>query len=270
MSGSRARGLGVLLGLLITTGAWAGEIEIFKAKPVEPYRGRSLDAPSGSTAGRSSGNAQQSSVMQGGLQVAIDSCTSVRCEVQEGWQPGLTTVELSGTAPALAGRSLHFAMIVVGREDPIEDHKVGVLVNGHFTTSIAAYKLQAGQYAFGLFDMANRDRPLAYGTFSVRRANTGAERPAERRPSEPSRNAGVVGTWHGVGGTMGKIELLPNGTYTSNGEVAGRYEVRGNEVVFTGNLAAWNGGRATLKNDVMEFYWKNPSGATNYFAFGKY
>jgi hypothetical protein len=47
--------------------------------------------------------------------------------------------------------------------------------------------------------------------------------------------------------------------------------VSGNQVSFTGNLAAWNGGRATLtKPDLMEFYWKNASGATNYFAFGKY
>jgi hypothetical protein len=198
----------------------------------------------------------------------LQSCVNVTCRVQEGYQRGLTTVEVQGQAPQYEGRSLEFLVATSDNREVIR-RKVGVMIGGGFTTSIAAYNLPPGQYVFG-FRPVGGNQAIAGGMFEV-----GAARPSQPA-RQPARAAGtvvgtVVGTWHGVGGTMGKLELRPDGTYTSNGAPAGRYHVSGNVVTFTGNLAAWNGGRATLtKPDLLEFHWRNPSGGINYFAFGKY
>jgi hypothetical protein len=210
-----------------------------------------------------SDGATSSGAMQSGNVRLLQACRGLDCHVQEGWQPGLTTVEVRGQAPQYEGRSLDFVVGDVATRREVIRRKVGVLVGGEFTTSIAAYRLPAGQYVFG-FRPVGGGETVGVGQFAV-------GQPATAKPQPAHASAGVVGTWQGVGGTMGKIELHADGTYTSNGTPAGRYQVAGNQVTFTGNLAAWNGGHATLKRpDLMEFYWKNPSGGINYFAFGKY
>ena len=79
--------------------------------------------------------------------------------------------------------------------------------------------------------------------------------------------ADFIGVWQGV--TMvGQIVIKANGVYTFSGK-QGTYTIAGNDIVFTGPLKAWNNGRATMNKGNLEFYWKNPSGAINYFAFVK-
>lgn len=211
--------------------------------------------------------------VQSGNVRLLQACRNLYCNVQEGYQPGLTTVEVLGHAPQYAGRSLDLTVGDMGTQRQVERRKVGVMVNGDYTTSIAAYKLLPGQYVF-VFRPIGANDTLGLGAFAVGEGgnvSTPAVKPQPSRAGGRSSSAGVVGTWQGVGGTMGKIELHPDGTYTSNRAPAGRYQVSGNQVTFTGNLAAWNGGHATLKRpDLMEFYWKSPSGGINYFAFAKY
>jgi hypothetical protein len=78
-----------------------------------------------------------------------------------------------------------------------------------------------------------------------------------------------VGTWYGTGSTLGQIEVRADGTYTSGG-ADGNWSASGNVITFKGPLEAWDGGRATLTDGNLEFYWTNPDGSKNYFSFAKY
>lgn len=97
-------------------------------------------------------------------------------------------------------------------------------------------------------------------------AGTEATAPATKK------RAGIAGTWHGSGGTMGLLELKPNGTYTSPNGGKGRWKATSDGVRFTGALKAWNGGEAkfTSENkDTLEFHWQDEKGNKHYFAFSK-
>ena len=43
--------------------------------------------------------------------------------------------------------------------------------------------------------------------------------------------------------------------------------VNGAHIIFTSPLAAWNNGRAFWAQRSIQFYWRNPSGSINAFAF---
>jgi hypothetical protein len=81
--------------------------------------------------------------------------------------------------------------------------------------------------------------------------------------------ASLLGIWYGAGDAKGTIELRPDGTYAWSGKPAGNYQVSGDNIVFTGSLAAWDQGRAKLnaRRDAFEFYWTTPAGAKLWFAF---
>ncbi len=79
----------------------------------------------------------------------------------------------------------------------------------------------------------------------------------------------LVGTWHSVASTVGTIEIKPDGTYVFNGNPGGKCHATAAGVDFEGSLAAWGSGHATLKNGSLEFYWTNPNGGINWFAFAK-
>lgn len=72
----------------------------------------------------------------------------------------------------------------------------------------------------------------------------------------------------GINRTAGLVKIAPDGTYDFNGG-AGRWKASGNQIVFTGPLAAWDNGRAALKDGVIEFYWTNPQGWKQWFTFAK-
>lgn len=85
-----------------------------------------------------------------------------------------------------------------------------------------------------------------------------------------------VGTWHGSN-ILATIEIKADGTYTS-GQSRGTWTARGDEITFTGNLKAWNGGRAKIErvdgygrpvSPYLDFRWTTPEGAINDFMFVK-
>ncbi len=84
-------------------------------------------------------------------------------------------------------------------------------------------------------------------------------------PDRAAINAKVlVGVWHGVAQTVGTLELKADGTYIYNGNPGGKWKVTHDGADFFGNLAAWGGGHATLKNGNLEFTW-----GQNWFSFAK-
>ena len=126
----------------------------------------------------------------------------------------------------------------------------------------------------------------AYGTFRASNDEDGArqqsgasqnqsEDQSERQSEQPSDQSSssasrFVGTWQGLT-VPGQIVIRANGTYTFGGAEGGRYRVSGNDIYFGGEpLRAWDHGHATLSSQGnLEFYWTNPDGSKNYFAFGK-
>ena len=77
--------------------------------------------------------------------------------------------------------------------------------------------------------------------------------------------ASLAGKWFGQN-VAAQITIDPNGTYSSPNGGRGRWRLEGADVVFTGPLAAWNHGRASFKNGNLEFSWKTPEGASQYFV----
>jgi hypothetical protein len=132
--------------------------------------------------------------------------------------------------------------------------------NGKVTISIPAFRLAAGDYLIRVSRVPSQER-LAVGSF--RKSSSGAA-------SAPAETGGqsLVGEWRGINKTAGLVVISPNGVYTFNG-AAGRYRATGNQVVFSGPLAAWNHGQATIKNGVIEFYWTNAQGWKQWFTFAK-
>jgi hypothetical protein len=90
------------------------------------------------------------------------------------------------------------------------------------------------------------------------------------KPEEKATRADFVGTWHGTN-VASQIIVNADGTWANaKKEKQGTYTIAGNDIIFNGPiLKAWNNGRATMKNGNLEFYWKNPDGSINYFAFVK-
>lgn len=125
------------------------------------------------------------------------------------------------------------------------------------------------QRAFGAADRAE------VGAYSLTFSYAG-DRVSEVRIESAGRRAkkraGTAGTWRGTGGTVGLLELKPDGTYTSPDGGKGRWKTAPDGVVFTGALKAWNGGRAKFtdeKHETLEFSWQDEKGRKRYFAFSK-
>lgn len=135
----------------------------------------------------------------------------------------------------------------------------------------AADEATAGRYKLTFAyagDAVSRIRiDPANGSFAAEGA---AEAPAAAAAA-PS-GSGLVGTWHGVGSTIGRIDLAADGTYSSPNGGKGTWRATPEGAVFTGPLAAWNGGRARLSHlsrETLEFQWTGKNGK-QYFAFGKF
>jgi hypothetical protein len=77
-------------------------------------------------------------------------------------------------------------------------------------------------------------------------------------PDEPAAatTASIAGEWHEPD-TFAAIRLNPDGSYTAPDGGVGTFRVVGGDVLFTGPLSAWNGGRAVLKPGAIEFRWKD-------------
>lgn len=193
-------------------------------------------------------------------------CKGISCDLRQGYQAGLTTVEAHG-----AYRGVDSVRMKLLRRDPkqvLEDRKIGVMSNGRVTISVPAYRLPDGDYVIQVATEA-APRLLAVGTF--RKASGEAPPAAEATHSTApaaSTDTSPVGEWRGIRRTGGVLVISADGKYTINGG-AGEYRVSGNQITFTGPLSIWNGGRATLKDGTIEFSWTNPHGAKRSYAFAK-
>lgn len=174
------------------------------------------------------------------LRVHVVRCENVRCETAEGLQGGLTVVNLQGSFPRIAGRALR--VVVVGAADRrvVHEQKAGVMSNGSFESSIAAFRLPAGRYLFGL--MTGPKQMIARGEIEVSR----------QAANDPTRTdahiAGLPGTYRGINGTAGVLELHADGSYSYQGQPMGNWRQAGSDVVFNGQPFAFAGNRAALQS----------------------
>lgn len=195
-------------------------------------------------------------------------CQTLTCETREGIMPHrLTTIEVAGTARAFAGYSLLLRVMNLKDHSVAIERKTGVMADGKFTAGIPAFSLPDGRYAFAFSSLGQGPKTIASGVFTI--APFGA--PARGDASVPQAG-GLAGHWYGIAGTSADLVLKADGTYISGGSASGTWRQQGSDVVFTGPLAAWNGGHGKLKpkGDVIEFYWTNAAGAKQYFVIGKY
>lgn len=85
------------------------------------------------------------------------------------------------------------------------------------------------------------------------------------KPKEVNAAASILGKWWGVQ-SMTQIDIKPDGTYTSPNGAKGAWAMTGEDIIFTGPLSGWNGGRAKLtQGGWIEFLWKDKSGAAYLF-----
>lgn len=130
-----------------------------------------------------------------------------------------------------------------------------------------SYDVTAGQYALSFRAPAGAvDRIVI--------------RPADRRfaaltPAAPNAAPAPAPTLRALAGkwidprNAQTLEILPDGRYRTGVGGEGRVTAAAAGLVFSGVLAAWDQGRATLSADgqVIEFLWRNADGSRNYFAF---
>ena len=184
----------------------------------------------------------------------------VTCSVSvtPGVMAGQVTLDFRGRAPARAATRTNVR--VYDRSGTVVTAStVGFLASGDISVLLAnGQSLAPGAYRYLI-------EGVAQGNFEVLTGAT-ASRPAAK-PIIPAVAAALVGTWYGIAGTPGSIELRGDGSYKFNGKTGGRYRRIADEVVFDGALAAWNKGRAQLKDGVLEFKWKNADGFDNWFVF---
>jgi hypothetical protein len=188
-------------------------------------------------------------------------CKAASCSVGEGYQPGLSTVEVRGNLPSYAGYSVRlFVFRRTGSSlHTVSQTTLGIFSDGGFTASIPAYNYTDGVFVFALMPK-NADTVLAGGMFT------------KGTPAAPQQQRAATGSasgdWIGIAGTFGRVRIFPNGTYYFN-ELRGSYQQSGDQIVFSGPLAVWNNGRATMHNGLIEFYWTTAQGAKQYFVFEK-
>lgn len=129
-----------------------------------------------------------------------------------------------------------------------------------------AYEVESGQYALSFRGADGR-----VSTITLRPTGRRFEDPEGGGTSKPAAVSAsaksLAGRWIDPKNSQ-TLDLRADGSYRIGAGGSGRFTVEGDRLVFTGALAAWDEGRATLTQpDVIEFYWTAASGAKNYFAF---
>lgn len=129
-----------------------------------------------------------------------------------------------------------------------------------------AYEVESGQYALSFAGADGR-----VSTITLRPTGRRFEDPeggGKPKPAALSATAkSLAGRWIDPKNSQ-TLDLRADGSYRTGVGGSGRFTVEGDRLVFTGALAAWDEGRATLTQpDVIEFYWTAASGSKNYFAF---
>jgi hypothetical protein len=192
-------------------------------------------------------------------------CKALSCSTAEGWQPGLTTVEAEGRFPSSVGGAVLLTVNRRGVPTPVFDRAIGVTTDGEATITIPAYDLPDGEYSFGLSPLNDTEHLVGSGAF--RKLTPGAPaRSEEKSDGRPAATAAIVGRWRSINGTTGLLVIKADGTYSFNG-ARSTYRLSGHQVTFLGPLRTWNQGRATWRNDVVEFHWTTPRGAKRRLTF---
>ena len=128
------------------------------------------------------------------------------------------------------------------------------------------YEVESGQYALSFAGSDGR-----VSTVTLRPTGRRFEDPEGGGKSKPvavsATAKSLAGRWIDPKNSQ-TLDLRADGSYRTGVGGSGRFTVEGDRLVFTGALAAWDEGRATLTQpDVIEFYWTAASGSKNYFAF---
>lgn len=135
-----------------------------------------------------------------GTEFRVDSLSckgGIQCSTSEGMQPGLTTVEVEGTLPQLAGTGVRVVVATRDTTQLVFDRKVGIMSNGKITISLPVYNWQDGDYVLLIAKPNDMKTPVAGGVFR-KRTGSGAttstrSEPTPQRQSTPS--SGWVGEW---------------------------------------------------------------------------
>lgn len=249
-------------------------VEGYQAPSVEEYQGARPSQPDAAPLRETMKSAAKSP----SLPVNLLGSRNVQCETREGIMPGLTTVEISGDFPARAGEGLLLTVIDLQSKKITESRKVGIETSGRLQTDIAIYKYAAAPYGFVITPANDPKTILASGKFSIGNvvenkkdrgtSKAAPERSTGSRAATPSASS-VAGTWYGTASTVGTIVLKADGTYEYGGGNGGRYALESGGIKFTGRLAAWNDGHATLKNGNLEFTWTTVEGWHQWFSFAR-
>lgn len=204
-----------------------------------------------------------------------DCGAAARCsvEVAPGVMQGQVWLRFNGVAPGVAGRSVAARVYSVPDDRAVIERSLFTGGRGDLATQLADGQLLApGRYRYeiegfgtGTFEVTSREAPAARSQPKAGSKAPGSTTPAA--PAAPTAARGLAGTWYGISGTAGSIELRADGSYLHNGRSGGAWRAEGNQVRFTGSLAAWNGGRASLRDGVLEFSWTSPEGFKNWFVF---
>ena len=211
------------------------------------------------------------------------ACPGIRCTARQNAQHTATTLELAGLFLGYREHDMVLRVDDALSRQTIIREKSPTSAEGRYAVSIAADRLAPGRYEFVIVPDDSRGFVLVAGRFSVAR---GGQAPTAGAPGASSRLAAaaqvrpssdpeivamraLVGTWRATDGVAGVLNLRADGSYIFNDRARGHYKFYGNEIVFDGALAAWNGGRATVKGGFLEFYWTSLDGAHQWYAFAK-
>lgn len=230
------------------------------------------------------------------------ACPGIQCVTRQNAQRTVTTLELAAMFRGYRGHDMVLRVDdALSRRTMIREGSP-TLEDGRYAIGIAADRLPPGRYDFVIVPEELRGLVLAAGRFTIQRGSAMTLRqpspsPTAARPiaappiaarptvapptvapptAPPPTNASqiaamqaLVGTWRGIDGVAGVLNLRADGTYVYNDRASGHYKFYGSEIVFDGALAAWNGGRATLRDAYLDFYWTSLDGAPQWYSFAK-
>src|ERR1700688_2818880 len=174
------------------------------------------------------------------------ACPGIQCVPRQNAQRTVTTLELAGLFRGYRGHDMVLRVDdAVSRRTMIRESSP-TLEDGRYAIGIAADRLPPGRYDFVIVPEESRGLVLAAGRFTIQRGSAmpvprpspspTAARPIAARPiaaspaAAPPTNASqiaamqaLVGTWRGIDGVAGVLNLRADGTYVYNDRASGHY-----------------------------------------------
>ena len=209
------------------------------------------------------------------LNAPAPSCApGITCELEltKGFLEGQSSLFFKASGLGMSTPPLTLDIFAQDSGAKLSQSPAGVVVGGRLYLLVAnAQQVPPGRYRFviegvGQGQFAVTSSESAPNSASAQNTVQGA---SPKAPTSPAASGSLAGIWYGIASTPGNLELSADGSYKLNGRAGGRYRHIGNEVMFDGALNAWNGGRASLKDNVLEFQWTNAEGFKNWFVFSR-